>query len=215
MEGFDHLRQFARFIDSSLQQLSEAVQTGQFDAIQQDPDEDLLLNVAHSIDQHQSDLHKVAKQIDDLDDLANLIKNTRSAIDELKRYGILCDLPMTTDERRVPEQRRTPVSSPAVERKGLSPRHLPMDSSEVTYREIDNSEYQSLPSIVPLLVKFEDMNKHYYTLVESGKVKFTLDELSDLIPLSNSRLNAFSRALISLGRVVSHQDGSVTIYHLT
>jgi hypothetical protein len=171
-----------------------------------------MADIGRDIEQQQSEIDKITREIGEIDELGTLIKNARSAIDELKRYGILCDLPISltaTDDRKavavVPERKRTPVNSP---------RKIPTTASEITFRQIDCEEYRSLPSIVPLLVKFEEMNKHYCHLVETGQMKFSGDELAQQVPLSNSRLNAFTHALISLERLAAVEAKSGTFYHL-
>jgi hypothetical protein len=216
-DGFEQMRQFARYIDQNVKLLTEISERGRDGSLQADADDDLVVNVGRSIDQQQSEVNKMSKHLDEIEELGILIKNARSAIDELKRYGILCDLPISIaqpDDRKgagvVPEKKRTPVASPVVQR----PRKIPTTAAEIEFREIHISEYRSMPSIVPLLVKFEDMNKYYCSLVETGQMKFSGDELAEKVPLSNSRLNAFTRALISLERLAAVDENSVTFYHL-
>jgi hypothetical protein len=216
-DGFEQMKQFARYIDQNIKVLTEIAESGRYGALQPDTDDDLIADVGRSIDQQQSEINKMTRQIGEIEELGTLIKNARSAIDELKRYGILCDLPISiapTDDRKaaavVPERKRTPVASPVVQQ----PRKIPTTASEIEFREIDFAEYRSLPSIVPLLVKFEEMNKHYCNLVETGQMKFSGDELAQQVPLSNSRLNAFTRALISLERLAAVEEKSGTFYHL-
>jgi hypothetical protein len=217
-DGFDQMKQFARYIDQSLKLLTEVAESRHFDALRSDSDEDLFSHVSRSIDEQQTVVTKLEKQITDIEELADLMKNARSAIEELKRFGILCDLPIAMappDERRQiafthPEQKKASSRSPLPAKQPP----LPTRASDVRYREIDITEYRSLPSIVPLLVKFDEMNKHYLSLVESGKLRFTSDELGEHVPLSNSRLNALTRALISLQRLAVIEDNSVTYYHL-
>jgi hypothetical protein len=210
MDEVSPLKQLARYIDSKLSELADIAETGQYESPEPNEDEDLLLSIRQGIELHRADVQAVKIQVDHLEDLTALIRDTKSAIDELKRYGALCGLPLFAEDRRSIERKRSPASSPSVPR-AVTPTKLPLTTGDVTFREITEAEYRTLPSIVPLLVKHEDMNKHYCTLIESGMVKFSPDDLSETIPLSNSRLNAFTRALVSLGRLLSCDDD---FYHL-
>jgi hypothetical protein len=211
------MRQFAKYIDQNLMLLTKLTENGTLDAPEADADEDLFANLGRSIGDQQAELTKMEKQMIEIEELGDLMKNARSAIDELKRFGILCDLPIAIaacdDRRPFPsfEPKKVSARSPLPVRQ---PPKIPTKASEVQYREIEVAEYRSLPSIVPLLVKFEEMNKYYHSLVESGKLRFNSEELADLVPLSNSRLNAFTRALVSLQRLAAVEDSCVTYYHL-
>ena len=79
---------------------------------------------------------------------------------------------------------------------------------------VREEEYQTLPTIVPLLVKLDDMNKHYKNLMDSGSFVVTSENFSAIVPLSSSRLNAFTRALVQLNRMIIVEDGGTATYKL-
>jgi hypothetical protein len=220
-DGFAQMRQFAHYIDQNFTALTEIAEGKRFNALRAGMD-DLFSHVSRSIDEQQAEVRELEKQITEIEELGGLMNNARSAIEELKRLGILCDLPIPMahpKERRQSafaqfEQWKAPVRSSPPLRQSPQPPKIPTSASEVQYREIGIAEYRSLPSIVPLLVKFDEMNKHYLSLSESARLRFTSDELVELVPLSNSRVNALTRALISLQRLAVAEDGSVTYYCL-
>ena len=213
MEQVTQMRQFARYVDQTTAYLLDIVNSGRYDALRQGCDEDLLKNISESIDQQKDEVQKMFSQLKEVESLSNLMNDTRSALDELKRYGVFCEMPVALghlgeERKQVIEFRKSPTRSPP---DVAVPRRAPVQRA---FRPIEKAEYDSLPTLVSLLVKLEDMNKHYSNLFESGKEKFTTEEVAEIVPLSTSRLSAFIRALTSLGRIDAQEDGSTTLYLL-
>ena len=213
MEQVSQMRQFARYVDQTMACLLDIVNSGRYDALRDGCDEDLLKNIGESIDQQRDEVQKMSLQLKEVESLSSLMNDTRSALDELKRYGVFCEMPVSLahpgdDRKAAAEFRKSPSRSPEMQ---ITRRVV---TSQRSIRPIEKSEYDSLPTLVSLLVKLEDMNRHYTTLFESGKERFTTEEVAELVPLSTSRLGAFIRALTSLGRIDAHEEGSNTFYIL-
>lgn len=211
------MRQFARYVDDTMSCLLNIVETARYDALRQACDEDIISVINDSLDEQRDALQKMTDQMDEIDGLGDLIKSTRSAIEELKRYGLLCQMPLPPmeDRREKPpaqaaiftERARSPALSPRMAPDMSIGRRSVTSTPKSGFRTITKDEYDTLPQLVVLLVKLEELNKNYQAMMETGKTRFNSSELPDIVMLSPSRMKAFLAALVSLNRISNVDDG--------
>lgn len=222
------MRELAKYTDQGINLLKKAVRTGAVGMQENKPDENILTTINESLEQQMLDTQKVSEDLDEIDGLYDLVNNTRSAVEELKKYAHICDINIVStqyDENKfaysngsMASRKPTPSASPIVNRNDFNS-SLPKASyggasSTSGFREIDQIEYNTVPPITKLLIKIEDVNKYYNLLFSLDHTKITQDEMNELVALSSSRRDAFIRTLVSLNRMNIIEKGTTVEYQL-
>ena len=215
METFNQLNEVAVYIDEGIKHLQDVTESDQWMSVKT-KECDLINTLNQSISEHFQEISKLTVQVNSLAELNSTVENAKYALNELKKYGILCGLPFSMSQQKPiidnSQQNASSIKQSQVEEKHITP--IPKQSLGPVFKEITLEEFQTLPSIIPLLIKIEDMNKYYQNLFQYNNTKISANELSEIVPLTSSRLNAFTRALTSLNRVQSFEDDGITFYTL-
>ena len=213
---YENLKNMARYIDSGTKTISDCVKTKDYSALSSGEDDKLISDIKDGIDIFKKEVNDIMKQLSGLNGISSLMSQAANEIFELKKYGALLGLQFNSSPQMTDNAFSEPQGT-----KSSPPRSFDISSlsqknqfSDPIYREINEDEYQTLPTIVPLLVKIDDMNKHYKNLIESGSFIITAENFSEIVPLSSSRLNAFTRALVQLNRMIVVEDNGSTTYKL-
>lgn len=202
------MREQARYIDEGIVHLSEIASSRHFGGIRFDDNIDFLEYIDERINSESKEIEKIAKNVEKLSNLSVQIKEIEKAMDEIKRYGVFCGMPLggtSNVDKKIENfdkspSIKTPLKSPIIEKSIIAKTKI------AEYTEVDSNEYESLPNIIRLLVKIEDLNKHYKTLFNMYNQKFTMNDVSNVIPLAGSRLEALMKALASLKRVDNNEE---------
>lgn len=239
MNYYEEMKNYARYIDAGMKTLNECARTSNFQMISSNEDEKLMNDINDSISSIKNEIDKLSFQANRLNGLNNFVSSTAYSIQELKRLGISLGLQFGMQiQNDFPAQHLLEYNAPSnfqqqpqqqTEIRNDTAKNIPTQlntnpppnyydyASKPMFRQITNEEYQTLPPIVPLLVKLEDMNKHYQNLMDNvNNETFTIssDDLTEIIQLSSSRINAFIRALVSLNRMKTIEEAEGTTYKM-
>lgn len=239
MNCYEEMKNYARYIDAGMKTLKECARTSNFQIISSNEDEKLMNDINDSIISIKNEVDKLTFQANKLNGLNNFVSSTAYTIQELKRIGNSLGMFFRSSnqnefsqpvldynkqsnfqqqqQQQQLELRNEPLANmPAQLNPNMQAKHYDY-SSVPTFREITSEEYSKLPPVVPLLVKLEDMNKHYQNLMNNINTEtfaITFEDMSDIIQLSSSRINAFIRALVSLNRMKTIEEANLTVYKM-
>lgn len=235
MNFYDDMKKYGSYIDSGIKTLSECVRMKNFRLIISNEDEKLIKDMNDSVNSMKDEITNLYSQAMQLDNLNDLLTKTANDIQTLKKVGNMLGVPLkssiqteylaqadkTFDELERQGDDAYPDTKSEIDQ---FPTSIPYKMSKnnvttekPTFREIIDDEYQTLPPIVPLLIRIDDMNKHYRNLIESlnsDTFLISADDFIDIIQLSSSRMNAFIRALVTLNRMVIIEDQNGTKYKM-
>ena len=169
---------------------------------------DIIQNIEIEINNNKNQLKIINEKVNNLSNFSLKIKETQKKIEEIKKFGLFLGLPFSQDFNKL-LLTPTKKSEKLIKSNNNSPILIKNFPSFV---EITNLEYDSLTHLIRLLVKFEDLNKHYKTLFDSLQNNFTMEDVSSLIPVAGSRLDALIKALISLKRINLIEENSIKVY---
>lgn len=239
MNFYEKMKNYAQYIDAGMKTLNECARTSNFQLLSSNEDEKLMSDINGSINSMKEEIDNIFSQASRLNGLNDFISRTVYSIQEIKRVGNSLglqfqytnqneyppqnnlDYNVSTNLQTQPQQpndfRKDPINNiPNASNPNIQPRYYEYGSKPI-FREITDEEYKKLPAIVPLLVKLDDMNKHYQNLINNmnnDTFIISSDDFSEIIQLSSSRMNAFIRALISLKRMTTIEDVDDTKYKM-
>lgn len=243
MDYYEEMKKYARYIDAGMKTLNECARTSNYQLISPNEDEKLMNDINDSIISIKKETDKLSFQANKLNGLNDFVSTTSYTIQELKRIGNSLGMFFRSSNQNefsvktgieynmqsnFQQQQQQQLQQQDFRNEPLLNMQAPTNpnlqapklydySPMPIFREITNDEYQTLPPVVPLLVKLEDMNRHYQKLMSSiNNEAFTVssEEMSEIIQLSSSRINAFIRALVSLNRMKAIEGAETTMYKM-
>ncbi|OHT15209.1 hypothetical protein TRFO_42666 [Tritrichomonas foetus] len=220
---YENLKNLARYIDAGTKTISDCIVNRNYDSLVSNEDDKLISDINEGINIFTKETEEISTQISRLDNLNSLLSRAQNEISELKRYGAILGLQFATTDFAQQDTNNANTSFNGENRNKINQNdnfvamqtNTPLyHSSDPVYRPIAEDEYQTLPAIVPLLVRLDDMNKHYQHLMNTGALRFTSEQFAEIVQLSSSRINAFVRALVQLNRMAIIEERGSTSYQM-